>query len=72
LCDATIDFVAAGQRPSEPAPEIARPSGFNIEEKRETFFIIACIKALTLKMGAVQYWLEHAGLFFGNRGTASL
>lgn len=45
---------------------------FNIEEKRETFFIIACIKALTLKMGAVQYWLEHAGLFFGGRGTASL
>jgi hypothetical protein len=46
---------------------------FNIEEKNaRLFFIIACIKALTLKMGAVQYWLEHAGLFFGGRGTASL
>ena len=72
MCDATIDFVAAGQRRSEPAPEIARPSGFQYRRKNARLFIIACIKALTLKMGAVQYWLEHAGLFFGGRGTASL
>lgn len=51
MCDATIDFVAAGQRRSEPAPEIARPSGFQYRRKTLDFFYYSVYKGFDTQNG---------------------